>query len=102
MCTDFTNLNKVCPNEQEKTTFIMDYGLYCWKNLVNHLFKEQIGRNMEIYVDDMLVKSRRRADHLGNLTETLERPKPCRLHINPKKYTFGVTSGKFLDYMLKE
>ncbi|GAA0172198.1 hypothetical protein LIER_41299 [Lithospermum erythrorhizon] len=57
--------------DQEKTAFITEYGLYCWKvmpfglknagatyqRMVNRVFKEQIERNMEIYIDDMLVKS---------------------------------------------
>ncbi|GAA0152327.1 hypothetical protein LIER_10838 [Lithospermum erythrorhizon] len=46
------------PEDEEKTAFITVYGLYCWKRMVNSIFASQIGRNMEIYVDDMLVKSR--------------------------------------------
>ncbi|GAA0158536.1 hypothetical protein LIER_15534 [Lithospermum erythrorhizon] len=97
-------------DDKEKTAFITEYGLYCWKvmpfglknagatyqRMVNRLFKEQIGRNMEIYVDDMLVKSRRSEDHLKNLEETLEVLKFSRLRINPEKCSFGVTSRKFL------
>ncbi|GAA0172544.1 hypothetical protein LIER_26349 [Lithospermum erythrorhizon] len=72
MCTDFTSLNKGLLDEgdHEKTTFITDYGLYCWRvmpfglknvgatyqRMVNTIFKDQIGKNMEIYVVDMLVK----------------------------------------------
>ena len=64
--------------DQAKTTFITEYGLYCWKvmpfglknagatyqRMVNAMFINQIGRNMEIYVDDMLIKSERRCDHV--------------------------------------
>ena len=69
---------------QEKTTFITSQGLYCYKvmpfslknmgatykRLVNQMFSKQIGRNMEVYVDDMLVKSKKENDHLDDLKET--------------------------------
>ncbi|GAA0141285.1 hypothetical protein LIER_02462 [Lithospermum erythrorhizon] len=101
-------------DEQEKTAFITEYGLYCWRvmpfglknagatyqRMVNRVFKEEIGSNMEIYVDDMIVKSRRRDDHLGNLRETLEVLKSSCLRINPEKCSFGVTSGKFLSFII--
>ncbi|GAA0183385.1 hypothetical protein LIER_30804 [Lithospermum erythrorhizon] len=75
---------KIYPKDEEKITFITEYGLYCWKvmpfglknvgetyqRIVNSIFTNQIGRNMEIYFDDMLVKSKVRADHLNNLRET--------------------------------
>ncbi|GAA0171855.1 hypothetical protein LIER_25794 [Lithospermum erythrorhizon] len=74
-------------------TFITEYGFYYWKvmpfglknvgatyqRMVNNILKEQIRRNMEIYVDDMLVKSRAMNDHPSNLRESLERLKECRL-----------------------
>ncbi|GAA0173364.1 hypothetical protein LIER_26994 [Lithospermum erythrorhizon] len=58
--------------DQEKTTFITEYGLYCWKRMVNAIFSDQIGRNMEIYMDDMLVKSKKSTEHLVDLEETLQ------------------------------
>ncbi|GAA0162625.1 hypothetical protein LIER_39449 [Lithospermum erythrorhizon] len=82
--------------DQEKTIFIK-YGLYCWtmmpfglknagatyQRMVNSIFSDQIGRNMEIYVDDMLVKSERQEEHLGNREETLMKLKERHLRINP-------------------
>ncbi|GAA0149240.1 hypothetical protein LIER_08467 [Lithospermum erythrorhizon] len=68
--------------------------------MVNRIFKEEIGRNMEIYVDDMLVKSRKKENHLGNLRYTLEILKTSHLHINPENFSFGVTSGRFLGFMI--
>ena len=70
--------------DQEKTAFIMSQGLYCYKvipfalknagatyqRLVNKMFNKQIGRNMEVYVDDMLVKSKEELVHLDDLRET--------------------------------
>ena len=69
---------------QEKITFITSQGLYCYKvmpfglknagatyqRLVNKMFSKQIDRNMEVYVDDMLIKSKEELAHLDNLKET--------------------------------
>ncbi|KAF5477476.1 hypothetical protein F2P56_004113 [Juglans regia] len=75
------NQIRMNPEDKEKTTFIIDQGLYCYKamsfdlkkpiatyqRLVNRMFKEQIGRNMEVYVDDLLVKSRKPKQHITDL-----------------------------------
>ena len=71
--------------DQEKTAFVISQGLYCYRvmpfglknaeatyqRLVNQMFKKQIGRNVEVYVDDMLIKSRKEEDHLDDLREML-------------------------------
>ncbi|RVW91302.1 hypothetical protein CK203_035489 [Vitis vinifera] len=59
-------------------------------------------RDVEVYVDDMIVKSQDIADHLVALERFFERIKQFRLRLNPKKLTFGVTSGKLLGYMVSE
>ena len=59
-------------------------------------------QNVEVYVDDMIVKSRDRADHLTSLERFFERIRQFRLRLNLKKCTFGVTSGKLLGYMVSE
>ncbi|GAA0146160.1 hypothetical protein LIER_06180 [Lithospermum erythrorhizon] len=64
------------------------------------IFATQIGRNMEIYVDDMLVKGKVRTDYLENLRETFEQLRKSKLRTNLDKCSFGVTSGKFLGYMI--
>ena len=70
--------------DEEKTTFIIDRGTYCYKvmpfglknvraiyqRMVNKVFAHQIGRNVEAYVDDMMVKSMTMADHVKDLQET--------------------------------
>jgi BMFP domain-containing protein YqiC len=72
--------------DQEKTSFITDRGLYCYKvmpfglkntgasyqRLVNRMFEKQMGRNVEVYVDDMLVKSVKALDHVSDLKETFD------------------------------
>ena len=78
------NQIKMAKEDQEKTFFITSRGLYCYKvmpfilknagaiyqRLVNKMFNKQIGRNMEVYVDDILVKSKEELAHLDNLKET--------------------------------
>ena len=59
-------------------------------------------RDVKVYVDDMIVKSRDVADHLVALERFFERIKQFRLRLNHKKCTFGVTSGKLLGYMVSE
>ena len=55
-----------------------------------------------VYVDDMIVKSRDRADHLVALQRFFERIRQLRLRLNPKKCTFGVTFGKLLGHIVSE
>ncbi|WKA08947.1 hypothetical protein VitviT2T_026629 [Vitis vinifera] len=59
-------------------------------------------RDVEVYVDDMIVKSRDRPDHLAALERFFERIRQFRLRLNPKKCTFEVTSRKLLGYMVSE
>ena len=80
------NQTKMDEVDQEKTPFITSQGLFCYKvmsfdlknagatyqRLVNHMFHPQIGRNVEVYVDDMLVKSVDEEKHLKDLQKTFE------------------------------
>ncbi|XP_077229944.1 uncharacterized protein LOC143862923 [Tasmannia lanceolata] len=63
-----------------------------YQRLVNKLFRNQIGPNMEVYVDDMLVKSRSAQDHVSDLRETFQVLKEHNLKLNPTKCTFDVSS----------
>ncbi|KAL0352498.1 UNVERIFIED_CONTAM: Retrovirus-related Pol polyprotein from transposon gypsy [Sesamum calycinum] len=71
----------LAPEDQEKASFVTDQGVFCYnvmpfglknagatyQRLVNHMFQNQIGRNMEVYIDDMLVKSEKEQDHIKDL-----------------------------------
>ncbi|XP_011100977.1 uncharacterized protein LOC105179080 [Sesamum indicum] len=70
-----------------------------YQRLVNRMFKEQIGKSMEVYVDDMLVKSQRSYDHLSHLKKAFAIIRTYGMNLNPSKCTFGVGGGKFLGYM---
>ena len=71
-----------------------------YQRLVNHMFHSQIGRNIEVYVDDMLVKSQDEGIHLDDLQETFDTLRQYNMKLNLSKCAFGVSSGKFLDFMV--
>ena len=66
------------------------------------MFAQQIGRNVQVYVDDMLVKSRKEEDHLEDLRETFGTLRSYNMQLNPGKCAFGVTAGKFLGFMVSQ
>ena len=69
---------------------------------MNKMFKHQLGRNIQVYVDDMLVKSVRKNDHLNDLQETFNTLRSYNMKLNPSKCVFGVTVGKFLGFMVSQ
>ena len=73
-----------------------------YQRLVNHMFRPQIGWNVEVYVDDMLVKSAREAQHLNYLQETFDTLRWYKIKLNPSKCAFGIASGKFLGFMISQ
>ena len=66
------------------------------------MFNKQIGRNMEVYVDNMLVKSKEELAHLDNLREMFATLKRYQMKLNPSKCVFGVALGKFLGFMVSQ
>ena len=112
----FSGYNQIRMNEedQEKTTFVTSQGLYSYKvmsfslknarathqRLVNHMFSKQIGRNMEVYMDDMLLKSKKAQLHLDDLKETFDTLRKYQMRLNQAKCVFGVLSGKFLGFLV--
>jgi len=101
---------------QEKTSFITDQGLCCYKmmlfglkiagatcqRLVNKMFRGQIGRNVEVYVDDMLVKSTQALSHIADLRETFKTLRDNKMKLNLAKCAFRVSSSKFLGFMFSQ
>ncbi|CAA0837255.1 Uncharacterized mitochondrial protein AtMg00860, partial [Striga hermonthica] len=98
----------------KRVSFITSKGTYCYvfmpfrlknagatyQRLVDQIFKDQLGRNMEVYVDDMLVKSKKEDDHAADLRETFQTLRRFGMKLNPAKCSFGVKSGKLLGYMV--
>ena len=66
------------------------------------MFSKQISRNMEVYVDEMLVKSKEELEHLDDLKEMFITLKQYQMRLNPTKCVFGVASGKFLGFMVSQ
>ena len=64
------------------------------------MFEPQLGRSIEIYIDDMVVKSKIVSEHVEDLTNIFEILRKYKLHLNASKCLFGVGSGKFLGYMV--
>ena len=73
-----------------------------YQRLMNKMFQNQIRRNVEVYIDDMLVKMKNKANHLEDLEETFETLRQYRMKLNPSKCVFGVSSGKFLGFMVSQ
>ena len=64
------------------------------------MFANQIGRTMEVYIDDMLLKSLEAEDHIFHLQQALSTLQKYNMKLNPAKCSFGVSSGKFLGYIV--
>ncbi|KAF8105130.1 hypothetical protein N665_0162s0009 [Sinapis alba] len=100
--------------DQEKTSFMTSRGIYCYKvisfglknagstyrRLVNMMFAEKIGKTMEVYIEDMLVKSLKAEDHISYLQHAFSTLRKYNMKLNTAKCSFGVNSGKFLGYIV--
>ena len=64
------------------------------------MFEPQLGKNIEVYIDDMVVKSKVEPEHINNLKNIFEILRRYKLRLNAAKCSFGVGSGKFLGYMV--
>ena len=106
----FSRYNQImmAPEDMEKTSFITEWGTYYYRVMpfelknagatyqraATTLFHDMMHRDVEVYVDDMIVKSRDRANHLAALQRFFKWIRRFRLRLNPKKCTFGVTFGE--------
>ncbi|XP_011101718.1 uncharacterized protein LOC105179780 [Sesamum indicum] len=102
--------------DRDKTSFITDGGIYCYnvmpfglkivgatyQRLVNKMFHDLIDKTMEVYVDDMLVKSKRSDSYLEHLKRRFTIMRSYGMKLNPDKCTSRVRGKKFLGYMVNE
>ena len=71
-----------------------------YQRMITRMFKPQLGKSIEIYVDDMVVKSKVVFKHLEDLGSTFNVLRKHKLRLNASKCSFGVGLGKFLGYMI--
>ena len=101
-------------DDQEKTAFVTPIGNYQYKvmpfglknagstyqRMMTRMFGSLLGKNIKIYIDDMVVKSKMVSEHLGDLRIIFEILGNYKLRLNASKCSFGIGSGKFLGYMV--
>ena len=104
----------VAMGDQEKMAFVTPTGNYHYKvipfrlknvgstyqRMMTKMFELQLGKNIEVYIDDMMVKSKVVSEHVGNLGNIFEIVRRHKLRLNASKCSFGMGLGKFLGYMV--
>ena len=104
----------IYPPDAEKTTFITPHGLFCYdvmlfglknaettyQRLVTKMFRPLLGKTIEVYIDDMLVKSKEFPNHATHLQEAFELLKVYGIKLNPSKCVFRVSVSRFLGFMV--
>nr|GEU99088.1 reverse transcriptase domain-containing protein [Tanacetum cinerariifolium] len=109
-----TVMMQLAEPDEEKTTFHTGQRVYCYtkmpfclknagatyQRLVDKAFDSQIGRNIEVYVDDLVVKSYTEAEMLRDIDETFRTLRKINRKLNPKKCTFEAAEGVFLGYVV--
>nr|CAE03827.1 OSJNBb0013J13.4 [Oryza sativa Japonica Group] len=104
------------PLDIPKTSFITSFGTFChlrmpfglrnagatFTRLVYKVLGKQLGQNVEAYVDDIVVKSRKAFDHAIDLQETFDSLRAAGIKLNPEKCVFGVRAGKLLGFLVSE
>ena len=114
----FSGYNQIMmhPRDVCKTTFMTELSYYCYKvmpfglknagatyqRLMDRVLASMLGRNVQTFVDDMVVSSQQREQHVADLEELFTTTAKYRLKLNPKKCVFGVEAGKFLGFLLIE
>jgi hypothetical protein len=100
--------------DQEKTAFITPFGAYCYTTMsfglkntdttyqraIQAYFKKQLNKNVEAYVDDMVVKTQNSGTLIADLEETFASLREYQWKLNPNKCVFGVPSGKLLGFII--
>ncbi|KAL0420830.1 UNVERIFIED_CONTAM: hypothetical protein Slati_3105900 [Sesamum latifolium] len=98
----------LAPEDRKRVSFITSAGTFCYmamlfglknagatyQRLVDKIFRPQIGRNVEVYVDDTLVKSKKAQDHVADLEETFSVLRKYKLKLNPGKCALGIQGGR--------
>ena len=100
--------------DQEKTPFVILIGNYHYKvmhfglknagstyqRMMTKMFEPQLGKSIDVYIDDMVVKSKLLSMHVGDLGSIFEILRKYKMRLNASKCSFGMGSGQFLGYMV--
>ena len=100
--------------DQERTAFItlirnyyykvIPFGLKnvgaTYQKMMTRMFEPQLGKNIKIYIDNMVVKSKAESEHVNDLGNIFDILRKHKLRLNTSKCSFGVRSRKFLGYMV--
>ena len=100
--------------DAEKTSFTTPWGTYCYRVMpfglknagatymraMTTIFHDMMHKEVEVYVDDVIIKSRMQIDHVRDLRNFFERLRKYNLKLNPAKCAFGVPSGKLLGFIV--
>ncbi|GKA83304.1 reverse transcriptase domain-containing protein [Tanacetum coccineum] len=103
---------KMAKEDEEKIAFITSQGIFyyskmpfelknaraAYQRLVDKAFQKQIGKNLEVYVDDLVIKSRIIQEIIRDIKETFKTLREINMKLNPKKCTFRIEEGTFLGY----
>ncbi|XP_028199564.1 uncharacterized protein LOC114384092 [Glycine soja] len=92
MCVDYINLHKACPKDAYTLPSIdklVDTTCATYQRLMNKVFKEEIGENIKVYVDDMVVKYLSSDQHARDLAEIFAELRKLNMRLNPKRHFWG-------------
>ncbi|KAL0361043.1 UNVERIFIED_CONTAM: Transposon Tf2-12 polyprotein [Sesamum radiatum] len=109
------NQIRMSPKDEECMAFRTPKGIYCYKVMpfrlknvgatyqraMQNIFDDMLHKNVECYVDDLVVKTKKREKHLADLQIIFDRLRKYNLKMNPLKCAFGVSSGKFLGFIVR-
>jgi hypothetical protein len=98
----------------EKTAFITPYGVFCYQvmpfglknagatyhRMMQNCLGSQIGRNIQVYIDDVVITTRKEQSLISNLVETFDNLNKYKLKLNPTKCSFGVSAGQILGFLV--
>jgi hypothetical protein len=100
--------------DKEKTAFITPYGVFCYQvmpfglknagatyqRMMPNCLRSQIGRNIQVYIDDVVITMRKEEALINDLKETFDNLDRYKLKLNPTKCSFGVSAGQLLGFLV--
>jgi hypothetical protein len=108
------NQIKLKKEDKEKIAFITPYGVFCYQvmlfglknagatyqRMMQNCLGSQIGRNIQVYIDDVVITTRKEESLISKLQETFDNLNRYKLKLNPTKCSFGVSAGQLLGFMV--